>query len=367
MTIIIFKTINRAILIVSCLLFLTQCVEYIHPDMACTENQHCFQGQLCNQQSGMCVSVDKMGQNDIQGTKQPDPSDTANTQTDTSLEIEEVNETEVEIQDTEEFDEPEPEEEIVDTEEFHEPETEEEILDTEELTVDAEEEIEDIHEIEPPECEHSDNCTNNLFCDGEEHCNEDGECINGSLPCLSELCDEENNICLVPAFMTEGSILLENNSTVDSFNSTSGIIGLSTALIATNSILDNAVQIDNSRILGNLFIGQDGDVESVISLTNSGEVTGNIASLHTYIPLKPVLEPNYQPGNEDEYEDFEESELTMIFDSDRYFGRFDVMDGTIIIRGDITILCTRGFKIIRISLELEPGAHLQLYLKRTEN
>ena len=453
------------ILIIWCSSFLTKCVEYTPPDTTCSVDQHCFRGQICDQQVGICISIDQINHNDTYITIDSAHTDIIETLPDTNSsseeffeeQEEEIQDTEIfydtdtepedtevfeepeeEIQDTEIFEEPEeeiqdteifeePEEEIQDTEIFYDTDTEPEDTDIEEEIEDTEileetreeiedtdieeepqEEIEDSSELitpeedvlprdnygpekdiqvsgelfisnmetlgdisecsgpeytdtEAPECEYHDDCINDLFCDGEEYCNENGECLSGLTPCPEELCDEEREICIQPAFVTAGSLSLES-SIVDSFNSISGDNNPDSALTATNSTADSAIQITTSTIRGNLFAGPGSDTDYVVSIDNGSQITGNITSLQTPVQLYLVSEPDGMPPNENH---FRESNRTITFDSDRHFRLFEVSDSTIIIRGNIRILCANSFKLENSILDIQDDAHLELYLKQS--
>ena len=455
-TVNIYQIIQLTFSVAVCVLLLSRCVEYVPPNMACTESRHCFRGQICDQQLGMCIPLSQANT----ATYPSDDTDIIELPTDTIFDTEELSHPEIEeIQDPEIFDEP--EEEIQDTQEFSEPEedTEEEIEDTEEDLVDSEDEIENLEEnlvdsedeiedsenleenlvdsedgiedtenleenlvdsedeiedseeevedtedeieeevedteeeiedteeeIEDTEddteeeveddieeeveeeieedtgnleCEFDSDCINDLFCDGEEHCNEDAECLSGSIPCPLELCDEENSVCLVPGFMVEQSLSVENNSIVDSFNSTTGEVDLGTALAATNSTAANALQIDNSTFAGTLFAGPGSNINTVISLTSGGEVTGHTTSLLATIPLIAYSDPDNMPRSENQFRSYHE---TVTWAEDHNFKQCWVTGGTIIITENVRVLCTTQFVLEDTTVEIRQGASLHLY------
>ncbi|MCX5691264.1 MAG: PA14 domain-containing protein [Planctomycetota bacterium] len=88
---------------------------------------------------------------------------------------------------------------------------------------------------------------------------------------------------------TSLSIGGSSGTSIDGFSSASGVYGgtniTSAFSVATNSVVNNAFQVNGTRIAGNALVGPGGNANSVIQLTASSNITGTSSAASTGVGI----------------------------------------------------------------------------------
>jgi fibro-slime domain-containing protein len=170
----------------------------------------------------------------------------------------------------------------------------------------------------------------------------------------------------IPGITANGLVSIDNQSEVDSFDSSLGPYGGANvgneALVSTNSVSPGMFRHRNtSDIQGTVLIGPGGDPAVVYTTHPNCILSGTIETLDDPIPMPVIAEPD---GLRPSAGDLVVSNRTKTIGQSLRVDRFVIQsDGEVVIRGDVTIICERECRISGRGLRIGNNASLRLFVK----
>jgi hypothetical protein len=166
-----------------------------------------------------------------------------------------------------------------------------------------------------------------------------------------------------------------NDAVFDSYRSGDGFYGgdnmSHNAVVAVNATGSDGIYLySNAKLYGDAYIGPGGNTSTGIRTVSGAAITGIKGTLDKLMDFPNPSAPTGPPFSGPREGNLELSGSTSrTINSNHYFNNLRLWDSSsVVIDGNVTILVNRNLELgNNVSIKIQPGSSLNLYVKRTCN